>query len=272
MQTVCSLHHTALPCDLDEGLKMPILDARANQFITYQLSVSAQKLILPNQLSDAINGSEDGIMKFLRIGDVVISHDIVGAGSGKPAIVFINSLGTDRRIWNQVVEALSSEYTLLTFDKRGHGLSDLANPPYRIEDFADDLIGLIEHYGLTDVTLCGLSVGGLIALSTYQKRPDLIRGILFADTAHKIGTPEFWAARIEAVETNGIGSILEPIMSRWFTAPYRQNDNADYRGYCNMLLRQPVEGYAGTCAAIRDADFTETAKQLGVPRTLRCGR
>lgn len=204
-------------------------------------------------------------MKFLRIGDVVISHDIVGAGSGKPAIAFINSLGTDRRIWNQVVEALSSEYTLLTFDKRGHGLSDLANPPYRIEDFADDLIGLIEHYDLTDVTLCGLSVGGLIALSTYQKRPDLIRGILFADTAQKIGTPEFWAARIDAVETNGIGSILEPIMSRWFTAPYRQNDNADYRGYCNMLLRQPVEGYAGTCAAIRDADFTETAKQLGVP-------
>lgn len=204
-------------------------------------------------------------MKFLRIGDVVISHDIVGAGSGKPAIAFINSLGTDRRIWNHVVDALSGDYTLLTFDKRGHGLSDLAQPPYRIEDFAEDLIGLIEHYSLKDVTLCGLSVGGLIALSTYQKRPDLIRGILFADTAHKIGTPEFWAARIEAVQANGIGSILEPIMSRWFTAPYRQDDNADYSGYCNMLLRQPVGGYAGTCAAIRDADFTETAKQLDVP-------
>lgn len=204
-------------------------------------------------------------MKFLRIGDVVISHDIVGADSGKPAIAFINSLGTDRRIWSQVVEALSDEFTLLTFDKRGHGLSDLASPPYQIENFADDLIALIEHYGLRDVTLCGLSIGGLIALSTYDKRPDLIRGLFFADTAHKIGTPEFWAARIGAVESGGIGSILEPIMSRWFTGPYRTNENADYRGYCNMLLRQPVEGYAGACAAIRDADFTDVAKRIAVP-------
>lgn len=204
-------------------------------------------------------------MKFLRIGDVVISHDIVGPASGKPVIAFINSLGTDRRIWNEVVEALSDDFTLLTFDKRGHGLSDLGQPPYRIEDFADDLIGLIQHYGLKDVVVCGLSVGGLIALSMFEKRPDLIRGILFSDTAHKIGTPEFWAARIKAVEENGISSILEPIMSRWFTAPYRSDDNAAYRGYCNMLERQPAQGYAGTCAAIRDADFTHVAQRLTVP-------
>lgn len=204
-------------------------------------------------------------MKFLRIGDVVISHDIVGAGSGKPAIAFINSLGTDMRIWNRVVEALSEDFTLLTFDKRGHGLSDLGQPPYRIEDFADDLIGLIEHYGLKNVSICGLSVGGLIALSTFEKRPDLIRAILFSDTAHQIGTPEFWSSRINTVEQDGISSILEPIMSRWFTAPYRSDDNPAYRGYCNMLERQPTLGYAGTCAAIRDADFTEVAQRISVP-------
>lgn len=204
-------------------------------------------------------------MRFLRIGDVVLSHDVHGLGSGKPALCFINSLGTDRRIWDAVVAALGDEFTILTFDKRGHGLSDLGTPPYRIEDFSQDLAGLLDHYGLTNVIVCGLSIGGLIALGLYQSRPDLVRAILFADTAHRIGTPEFWKTRIDAVMEGGIESILEPIMSRWFTQPYRSPDNADYQGYCTMLLRQPKLGYAGTCAAIRDADFTEAAKGIAVP-------
>lgn len=204
-------------------------------------------------------------MRFAHIGDVVLSHDIYGHGSGRPAIVLINSLGTDRRIWDPVVADLEKDFTVLTFDKRGHGLSDLGNPPYRIEDFSGDLVGLIDHYGLKNVIVCGLSVGGLIALSLYQQRPDLVRAIVFSDTAHKIGTPDFWKARIDAVMEGGIDSILEPIMSRWFTPPFRTADNADYRGYCTMLVRQPKLGYAGTCAAIRDADFTDVAKSLDVP-------
>ncbi|MFD1745484.1 3-oxoadipate enol-lactonase [Rhizobium helianthi] len=203
-------------------------------------------------------------MQFVRIGDTVISHRVHGLDSKKPAILFINSLGTDLRIWDKVVADLSSDFTLILFDKRGHGLSDLGQPPYRIEDFADDAIGLLEHYGISQVVLCGLSIGGLISLSIFDKRPDLVRGIFFADTAHKIGTPDFWETRIRAVLDNGIGSILDPIMSRWFTAPYRRPENADYRGYCTMLERQSAEGYAGTCAAIRDADFTETARRINV--------
>jgi 3-oxoadipate enol-lactonase len=54
-------------------------------------------------------------------------------------------------------------------------------------------------------------------------------------------------------------------MERWFTPDFRKPGNAAYQGYCNMLVRQPLPGYAGTCAAIRDADFTEEAKCIAVP-------
>ncbi|MNE81869.1 3-oxoadipate enol-lactonase 2 [compost metagenome] len=54
-------------------------------------------------------------------------------------------------------------------------------------------------------------------------------------------------------------------MERWFTPFFRSPDNIAYRGYLNMLARQPVEGYAATCAAIRDADYTEAAKRIAVP-------
>jgi 3-oxoadipate enol-lactonase len=68
-----------------------------------------------------------------------------------------------------------------------------------------------------------------------------------------------------AVEQNGIASILEAVMERWFTPSFRSPDNAAYLAYCNMLVRQPVLGYTGTCAAIRDADFTEAARKIAVP-------
>ncbi|MGI2035432.1 3-oxoadipate enol-lactonase [Rhizobium panacihumi] len=204
-------------------------------------------------------------MQFVSINDIVIRYDVAGAGDRKPVIVFINSLGTDARIWDLVLPKFSDDYTVITYDKRGHGLSDLGQPPYRIEDHAADLAGLIDHLGYADVIICGLSVGGLIAQSLYATRPDLVRVLVLADTAHKIGTADMWAERITRVEAEGLGPMVDGIMQRWFTDAYRVPENAAYRGYCNMLLRQPVAGYAGTCAAIRDADFTKAAGNIAVP-------
>lgn len=204
-------------------------------------------------------------MQFVSINDVVIRYDVAGAGDRKPVIVFINSLGTDARIWDLVLPKLTDDYTVITYDKRGHGLSDLGQPPYRIEDLAADLAGLIDHLGYADVILCGLSVGGLIAQSLYVSRPDLVRALVLSDTAHKIGSAEMWNERIAKVEAEGLAGMVDGIMARWFTAAYRVPEKAAYRGYCNMLLRQPVAGYAGTCAAIRDADFTEAAENIAVP-------
>jgi 3-oxoadipate enol-lactonase len=54
-------------------------------------------------------------------------------------------------------------------------------------------------------------------------------------------------------------------MPRWFTPVYRRPDNPAYRAYCNMFVRQPLDGYAATCAALREADLTEVAKNVSVP-------
>jgi 3-oxoadipate enol-lactonase len=211
-------------------------------------------------------------MQFVHINNIVIHYDIQRAGDGKPVVVFINSLGTDSRIWHHELPKFAEDYTVLTYDKRGHGLSGLGNPPYSIADHAADLAGLLDHLQLSRVIVCGLSVGGLIAQNLYANRPDLVKALVLSNTAHKIGTAESWAARIAAVEQNGIASILDAIMERWFTAPFRKPDNAAYQAYCNMLVRQPISGYSGTCAAIRDADFTEVAKKIAVPVLCIVGR
>jgi 3-oxoadipate enol-lactonase len=204
-------------------------------------------------------------LQFTRINDVTIHYRVVGAVTEKPALVFINSLGTDFRIWRDVVLRLAGDFAIVLYDKRGHGLSDIGQVPYSIEDHATDLAGLLDRLAVKQAIFCGLSVGGLIAQSLYGRRPDLVRALVLSDTAHKIGTAEFWDARITAIEAHGIEAVADGVLERWFTPAFRRPENLAFTGYRNMLVRQPVPGYVGTCAAIRDADFTEAAGRIAVP-------
>ncbi len=208
---------------------------------------------------------EETFVQFVRVNGITLHHQIIGGPANRPVIVFINSLGTDYRIWRDVLVRLAGDYPLVAYDKRGHGLSDVGSAPYNIDDHVVDLIGLLEHLQVSQAVLCGLSVGGLIAQGLYARRPDLVRALVLCDTAAKIGASEMWDARIAAVETHGIESIADLVMERWFTPHFRRKENLDYPGYRNMMIRQPAEGYIGTCAAIRDADFTVEAGRIAVP-------
>jgi len=54
-------------------------------------------------------------------------------------------------------------------------------------------------------------------------------------------------------------------MQRWFTPDFHANRADDLQGYVNMFTRQPVEGYLGSAAAIRDTDLRAAAVQVKVP-------
>lgn len=211
-----------------------------------------------------MEATEEDPVQFVQVNGVSLHHQIIGGPGNRPVIVFINSLGTDFRIWRDVIVRLASSYPLLTYDKRGHGLSDVGEAPYSIEDHVDDLIALLEHLKVNGAVICGLSVGGLIAQGLYARRPDLVKALILCDTAHKIGTADMWAARIAAIEESGLDGIVDGVMERWFTPAFRESDPS-FPGYRNMMLRQPVEGYTGTCAAIRDADYTAAAGDIAVP-------
>ena len=212
---------------------------------------------------------EESALRFSRVNGVTIHHQVLGA-TGKPLVVFINSLGTDFRIWRDVIVRLAGDFAVLCYDKRGHGLSSLGpKTSIGIEDHADDLLALMKELDLGPAIFCGLSIGGLIAQSLWQKRPDLVRGLVLCDTAHKIGTDDFWNERITTVEQKGIEPVADGVMQRWFAPVFRASVECD--GYRNMLVRQSTTGYIMSCAAIRDADFTEAAKRIDVPSVVVVG-
>lgn len=204
-------------------------------------------------------------MQFAFLNGVALHYQTIGAPAGKPTIVFANALGTDFRIWRDVIVRLAGDFAILTYDKRGHGLSNVGEAPYSTDDHVSDLEALLEHLQVKNAIICGLSVGGVIAQGLYARRKDLVRALILCDTAPKIGNTESWNQRIAAVNEAGIAALADGILQKWFTPEFRDPGNADFAGYRNMLTRSPVEGYAGTCAALRDCDYTNDARQIGVP-------
>jgi 3-oxoadipate enol-lactonase len=210
-------------------------------------------------------------MHFKSLNGIVLHYADLGPAE-KPVLVFANSLGTDFRIWDDVVARLAESFRIVLYDKRGHGLSGIGSSPYKIADHVADLAALLDDLAIEGAIVCGLSVGGLIAQGLYATRPELVRALILSDTAHKIGTAETWAQRIAAIEKGGIESIADAILERWFSKGLREGDPTALTGWRHMLTRTPEAGYLGTCAAIRDADFTKEARKIKVPALCIVGR
>lgn len=203
-------------------------------------------------------------MAFIEI-DGFTHHVSVRGPEDGPALVFSNSLGTDFRIWDKVIAALPEHFRVMKYDKRGHGLSELAPAPYRMDELVGDVASLMDHFGMKDAIFVGLSVGGIIAQGLRASRPDLVRALVLCDTANVIGPKEMWQTRIDAISKSGIEPIGDAVMERWFSPGFRAGRKAELLGWRNMLVRTPAEGYVGVCAAIRDADMTETTRLIDIP-------
>src|SRR5690606_22646018 len=121
-------------------------------------------------------------MDFVRVGGILLHYRLAGPPAA-PAVVLVNSLGTDARIWDTVIADLSRTHRVLSYDKRGHGLSDAPKGDYTLDDHLADLSGLLDHCGIARCTLVGVSVGGLIAQGFALRHPEKLAALVLCDTA-----------------------------------------------------------------------------------------
>lgn len=203
-------------------------------------------------------------MQTITHNDAVFHVAVQGPESGKP-VVFANSLGTDLRVWEALLPLLPQSLRFHRFDLRGHGLSDTPPPPYRMEELADDAAAILDAQGIKDAVFVGLSIGGMIGQMLAARRPDLVSALVLMDTAAKMGDADMWQARMDAVAAGGIAAMADPILERWFAPGFRSQKKGLLALWRNMLIRTPVEGYIGCCAAIAGADLTDQTRALRLP-------
>lgn len=209
-------------------------------------------------------------MRFTSVGKITLHYALDGRKDGMP-LVFIHSLGTELRIWDGVVPHFAEAFRLIRYDLRGHGMSDSPSGPYSIQDHAIDLMGLLAALQVESAILVGISVGGMIAMSFAASYPEQVKAVVLCDTGPTIGTVPLWNERIAAVWQSGMDSIGDAILARWLTPAYAAHHPAEYCGYHNMFIRTPVTGYIATCEAIRDADLSDTVRQIKTKTLVLCG-
>ena len=194
-------------------------------------------------------------------------HVQVDGPDSAPTVVFANSLGTDLRLWHKVLPLLPAGVRAVRYDKRGHGLSQGVG--HKIDDHRDDAIAVIEGFAKGPVVFVGLSIGGLIAQAVVSHRPDLIRALVLSNTAAKLGTADGWQARIAAVTADGVSSIADAVMERWFAPPFRATPELAL--WRQMLANTPDAGYIAACHALAGADLRPEAAAIACPTLMIAG-
>ena len=209
-------------------------------------------------------------MPFAQLEDVRIHYELAGP-SNAPALVFSNSLGATFSMWDPQIPAVQKQFRVLRYDTRGHGQSSVTPGPYSIEQLARDVLALLDNLQLERVHFCGLSMGGQTGMWLALNAPARLHKLILCNTAAKIGTPEIWRSRIEAVRQGGMKSVSTAVMERWFSASYRANSPDVVASTKLMLEGANPDGYIANCAAVRDFDVRETIATIRVPTLVIAG-
>ncbi|MEN3794683.1 3-oxoadipate enol-lactonase [Fulvimarina sp. MAC3] len=199
------------------------------------------------------------------VANAVTMHYCRTGRAGAPRLVFLNSLGSDLRIWEEVVVLLEDRFDILLMDMRGHGLTEPGSRPVSIALLADDVTALLDHIGWQTTSIVGLSIGGLIAQHLAVHTPARLEGLILMDTAAKIGEADAWNDRIAAIEKGGVAAIADQVAVRWFSEGYSDREPQRFTAWRRMLTSTTSEGYRAACEALRDADYTNVISQISAP-------
>ncbi len=134
-------------------------------------------------------------------------------GIGLP-VIFLHAFPLNRSMWTGLTTALLNEqcFRLVALDWRGFGESDLHDSVSMMEQFADDVAGLMDALGMQQAILCGLSMGGYAAFAFLRKYSERLRGLILADTRPGADNEEGRANREQVarlVEEQGIDALAD---------------------------------------------------------------
>jgi 3-oxoadipate enol-lactonase len=198
-------------------------------------------------------------------------HYRIDGSEQAPAIVLSNSLGTNLSMWDAQIPALAARFRVLRYDTRGQGQSSVTPGPYSLMQLGRDVIHLLDELEIERAHFCGLSMGGMTGMWLGVYRATRVERLVLCNTAARIGSPEIWNARIEAVRQGGMAAIADIVIQRWFTPRFIAHAPESIERTRQMILATPPEGYMANCGAIRDMDQRETISDISAPTAVIAG-
>lgn len=201
----------------------------------------------------------------------VVVDDHAEAAPDAPVLLLANSLGTDLTMWAPQLEVWTRTHRVVRFDQRGHGRSQVPTPPFTLERLGADAVAVLDALGIESADVCGLSLGGLVALQVAVTAPDRVRRLVVSCTAARVGTEEAWAERAEAVRAGGMAAVTDLVLERFFSPAFRASGDASVDDVATMLSTTDPDGYAGSCLALAVADLHARLGEVVAPTLVIAG-
>lgn len=148
----------------------------------------------------------------------MMAYDDMGKGA---PIIFLHGFPFNKSMWQPQYDSLKQHFRIIAPDLRSFGYSKDDTSELSMDLFADDVIALMDELNLDKVAVCGLSMGGYIALNAIQRYPERFNAIILCDTQCNADTEEGKAKRLKSIDdikSNGITDFTEGFL-KMFSIP-----------------------------------------------------
>ena len=165
-------------------------------------------------------------------------------GNGTP-LVFIHAFPLSKAMWQPQVDALKDCYRVITIDLRGHGESDTELWNETLDDYAADVIDLLDDLGISQAICIGLSMGGYVLFSVYRNYPDRVKAMVLADTRAQSDSKEGKAGRRSMAQmalNNGASAIVDMMLPKLLAPSTIEHRPEMVKQIRQMILHTPTTG------------------------------
>lgn len=178
-------------------------------------------------------------------------------GSGEETIVLSHGLLLSGKIFHKQLDYFKSKYTIITYDQRGHGKSEITKGGYDMDNLYQDAVQLLEHFKVKKVHFAGL--GGFVGMRLAARRPDLIKSLILMGPSSS-AEPNIIKYQLlkNVTKFAGIKTVVEPILSYMFgnkfltdtnrkdeldkwTKELLKNDNNVYLAMSGVINRKAIK-------------------------------
>jgi pimeloyl-ACP methyl ester carboxylesterase len=194
-------------------------------------------------------------------------------GSGTP-VLFIHGFPHNRTLWTPQLQSLPVHARCIAADLRGFGESSVV-PPYSMDQYADDLIGLLDVQHIDKAVVVGLSMGGYVAFACWRRHPSRVRGLVLANTRAGADGEEARQKRrslMIVAREQGSSAIADSMITGMLGKTTRNRRPEITNDVHRMIASSPVEGVVGALQALMDRpDSTPTLATIDVPTLIVTG-
>jgi 3-oxoadipate enol-lactonase len=211
-----------------------------------------------------------------RLSDHSISFTDSGSRNHATSVFLIHGFPFNKSVWAKQIKALEKDYRVISYDIRGYGLSDPGTKEFSIPQFTEDLIELMNKLDIPKAVVCGLSLGGYIALHAITHYPERFSGLILSDTVCTADSNEIIGSRqktIIEIQQKGVPNFIDKTLLNLLPPETSSLTKKALKELKATLLKTSAETLCKTLLALcKRKETCSQLKHITVPSLIITGQ